>query len=328
VALKPAAVLVLLFALTVVAAVVCAAVGAVRYAPATVAAALFHPDSDAGYVLWSLRFPRIASAALVGAALGLAGTLLQSCLRNSLADPYLTGGSGGAALAIALAIAAGIDATAYAPLAFAAALGATSIAATLARIGGRVSVERLILAGIAISSLCASLTTLVILFTPRASATLSILAWLGGSFVGHGWRDVGAATVYALLGLIVAATALPALNALRAGELRAAALGIDIERTRWIVVGAASLLTGAAVSISGIIGFVGLVIPHLARAAVGTDVRWTAAASVPLGATVVLCADALARGIAPPLELPVGILLSILGVPAFLAIAARRPALA
>ncbi len=291
-------------------------------------AALVHPSSDAGYVLWSLRFPRIASALLVGGALGLAGTLLQSCLRNSLADPYLTGGSGGAALAIALAIALGMAPSVYAPLAFVAALTATSIAATLARIGGRVSVERLILAGIAISSLCASLTTLVILFTPRASASLSILAWLGGSLVGHGWNDVAAATVYAVLGTVLAATALPALNALRAGELRAAALGINIERTRWVVVAAASLLTGAAVSVSGIIGFVGLVVPHVARAVVGTDVRWAACASVPLGAIVVLGADALARGLMPPLELPVGILLSILGVPAFLTIAARRPAVA
>lgn len=326
--MKPAAVVALLVAATALSALVATTVGAVSYSPAAIANAIAHSNSDAGYVLWSLRFPRIASALLVGGALGLAGTLLQSCLRNSLADPYLTGGSGGAALAIACAIAIGVATSVYAPLAFVAALAATSIAATLARIGGRVSVERLILAGIAISSLCASLTTLVILFTPRASASLSILAWLGGSLVGHGWNDVAAATVYALLGTVLAATALPALNALRAGELRAAALGINIERTRWIVIAAASLLTGAAVSVSGIIGFVGLVVPHVARAVVGTDVRWTACASVPLGAIVVLGADALARGLMPPLELPVGILLSILGVPAFLAIAARRPALA
>jgi iron complex transport system permease protein len=326
--MKPAAVVALLVAAAVAAALIATNVGAVSYSPAAIANAVVHPGSDAGYVLWALRFPRIVSALLVGGCLGLAGTLLQSCLRNSLADPYLTGGSGGAALAIAIAIAIGAATSIYAPLAFVAALTATSISATLARIGGRVSVERLILAGIAISSLCGSLTTLVILFAPRASASLSILAWLGGSLVGHGWRDVAAAAVYAALGTLLAATALPALNALRAGELRAAALGIDIERTRWIVVAAASLLTGAAVSVSGIIGFVGLVVPHIARAAVGTDVRWTAAASIPLGAIVVLGADALARGLVPPLELPVGILLSILGVPAFLAIAARRPALA
>ena len=326
--MKPLTVVTLLIAVTALVALLGSVVGAVAYPPGAVFAALVHPSSDAGYVLWSLRFPRVASALLVGGALGLAGTLLQSCLRNSLADPYLTGGSAGAALAIALAIAGGLTPTAYAPLAFVAALAATSIAATLARFGGRVSVERLILAGIAISSLCASLTTLVILFAPRASAALSILAWLGGSLVGHGWRDVAAATVYALLGGVVAASALPALNALRTGEVRAAALGIDIERTRWVVVAAASLLTGAAVSVSGIIGFVGLVVPHVARAAVGTDVRWAAAASIPIGAMVVLAADALARGLAPPLELPVGILLSVLGVPAFLAIALRRPAIA
>lgn len=326
--MKPSIVIALLTAAVLVAGLVCATVGAVRYSPDVVFSALLHPGSDAGYVLWSLRFPRIVSAMLVGASLGLAGALLQSCLRNGLADPYLTGGSGGASFAIALAIAAGIGSIVYAPIAFVAALCATLLGATLARAGGRVSVERLILAGIAISSLCGSLTTLVILFSPRASAALTILAWLGGSLVGHGWHDIAAASLYALAGLAVAGVALPGLNALRTGELRAKALGVDVERTRWIVVAAASLLVGAAVSISGIIGFVGLVMPHVARALVGTDVRWTAAASMPLGALAVTVADAVARGIAPPLELPVGILLSVLGVPAFLAIAMRRPVFA
>ena len=175
---------------------------------------------------------------------------------------------------------------------------------------------------------CASLTTLVILFTPSSSASLSILAWLGGSLAGHGWRDVASAALYAVVGAAVATAALPALNALRTGELRALAVGVDVERTRWVVIAAASLLTAAAVSISGMIGFVGLIIPHVARAFLGSDVRWSTAASIPLGAIVVLVADAVARGIAPPLELPVGILLSLFGVPAFLAIAARRRSIA
>jgi iron complex transport system permease protein len=328
VALRPGLAVGSLLAFTVILAVLCSAVGAIRYPIAAVAYALGHPASDAGYVLWALRFPRIASAMLVGGALGLAGALLQSSLRNGLADPYLTGASGGAGLAIALAIACGVGSAVFAPIAFVAALGATLLAATLARIAGRVSVERLILAGIAISSLCGSLTTLVILFAPRASAALSILAWLGGSLSGHGWNDLFPATLYAAGGAVLAAVALPSLNAMRTGELRAAALGVDIERTRWLVVAAASLLTGAAVSVSGIIGFVGLVVPHVARALVGTDVRWSVAASIPLGASAVLLADAVARGIAPPLELPVGILLSVLGVPAFLLIVTRRPSVA
>lgn len=326
--MRPGAVVVLLASATLVLAFGSTLIGAVAYPPGVVAFALAHPASDAGYVLWALRLPRIASALVVGGALGLAGALLQSSLRNALADPYLTGASGGAALAISLAIAAGVGPSVYAPLAFLTALVATLASALLARIGGRVSVERLILAGIAISTLCGSLTTLVILFAPRASAALSILAWLGGSLAGHGWSDVGAATLYAALGVVVAASALPGLNALRTGELRASALGVDVERTRWTVVAAASLLTGAAVSISGVIGFVGLVVPHVARALVGTDVRWSAVASIPLGAIALLVADALARGIAPPLELPVGILFAVFGVPAFLTIAVRRPSLA
>jgi iron complex transport system permease protein len=326
--MRPGVAIALLAVAVVVVAVACAGVGAVRYSAATILGALAHPSSEAGYVLWSLRFPRIASALLVGGALGVAGALLQAALRNGLADPYLTGASGGASLAIALAIAAGLGSALYAPLAFVAALVATVVAAALARLGGRVSVERLILAGIAISSLCGSLTTLVILFAPRAGAALSILGWLGGSLVGHGWADLAAATGYAAVGVLLAGAALPSLNALRTGELRASALGVDVERTRWVVVAAASLLTGAAVSVSGVVGFIGLVVPHVARALVGTDVRWTALASAPLGAIAVLVTDAVARGIAPPLELPVGILLAVLGVPAFLLIVARRPAIA
>lgn len=324
-ALNRRAQLAFLLAAVALVALVCATIGAVAYPAQTVLGALAHPASDAGYVLWSLRFPRIAGAGIVGAALGVAGTLLQASLRNPLADPYLTGGSGAAGLAIALAITAGIAPALFAPIAFVAALGATVLTASLARAGRRLSVDRLILAGIAISSLCGSLTTLVILFTPRRGASLTILAWLGGSLTGHGWNDIGAAFIYFGLGCGCALVALPALNALRTGDVRAAALGVDIERTRWIALGAASLLTAAAVSISGIIGFVGLVVPHVARAIVGSDVRWTAAASAPLGASALLIADALARGIAPPLDLPVGILLSLFGVPAFLAIAMRRP---
>lgn len=321
------AVLVALLVALGIAVVVGASWGAVPYPPATIVSALFHPhaENDAGIVLWSLRFPRIAIAALVGAALAIGGTLMQDLLGNPLVDPYLTGASAGAAFAIAVAIAIGMPAPAYSAVALCASLATTLLVAALARTGSGLSVERLIVAGIALSTLFAGLTTLIILWSPSAAVALNILAWLGGSLAGHGWHDLGWAALYALGGLVFALTAIPALNAMRLGARRAQALGVDLDRTRWLVIIAICLLTSAAVSVSGIIGFVGLLVPHIVRAAIGHDVRWSVATSIPVGATVLILADTVARSAAPPSEIPLGILLSLLGVPAFLYLAAKRP---
>lgn len=300
--------------------------GSVGYSPATVIDTVLHPHApgDASIVLWSLRFPRIAIAALVGGALAVAGTLMQDLLGNPLVDPYLTGASAGAAFAIALAIAGGVPAAAYSAVALGASLGTTLLVAALSRTGTGLSVERMIVAGIALSSLFAGLTTLVILWTPSSPVSLNILAWLGGSLAGHGWSDLRWAVLYASVGLVLALAAIPALNAMRLGVRRAQALGIDLDRTRWLVVIATCLLTSAAVSVSGIIGFIGLIVPHIVRAAIGHDVRWNVVAAVPTGAAILIFADAVARSVAPPTEIPLGILLSLLGVPAFLYLAARR----
>jgi iron complex transport system permease protein len=319
--------LAILCAALLAAAVTGIADGSVGFAPRAVLAALLHPHAgdQLGAIVWTLRLPRVAIGALVGAALALAGTLLQGMLRNPLVDPYLTGGSAGAAFAIALAISLGAPPGLYGGLAFAAALGTTVAVATLARSGRGISPERLILAGIAISSLFAGLTTLVIMLVPSPTATLNVLAWLGGSLSGHGWPDLAWAGAYAVLGALAGAASVPALNALRLGEARAVSLGVDLERTRWLVLIAASLLTAAAVSVSGVIGFVGLIVPHIVRAVCGPDLRWTLPASIPAGAAIVVLADTVARTAAPQYgELPIGVLLSVLGVPAFLYLAFRR----
>jgi iron complex transport system permease protein len=323
---RPAVIAVMMLALCA-AIVVGASWGTIPFSPATIVSALFHPhaQNDATTVLWSLRLPRVAIAALVGAALAVAGLLMQDLLGNPLIDPYLTGTSAGAALAIAVAIAFGAPPGLYSAIALGASMATTLLVAALARSGTGLSVERMIVAGIALSSLFAGLTTLVILWSPSASVSLSILAWLGGSLAGHGWRDLGWAALYALCGFALALTTIPALNALRLGTRRAQALGVDLDRTRWIVVLATCLLTSAAVSVSGVIGFVGLMVPHIVRGAIGHDVRWTIAAALPVGATVLILADAFARSATPPTEIPLGILLSLLGVPAFLYLASRRP---
>jgi iron complex transport system permease protein len=303
-----------------------ASVGAVPFAFSIVFAQLVHPDvsTQAGRILWDIRIPRVAIAALVGAALGMAGTLLQTMLRNPLVDPYLTGTSAGAACAIAIGIAAGVTASLLPLLAFGAALATAFLVAALARTGAGLSHERLILAGISLSALFAGIVTLVILLSPRASTSLSILAWLGGSLAGRGWADARTGALYAGVGAVLALALAPALNGLRFGEARARALGIDVDRAGWGVLAAASLLTAAAVSISGVVGFVGLIVPHVSRRLVGDDARYTLLTSTLIGAMLVVLADAVARSIAPPLDLPVGVLLSMFGVPIFLFLAFRR----
>lgn len=302
------------------------AAGAVTIPLPAILAGLVHPHAtgDVAAIIWALRLPRVLIATLVGAALAVSGSLLQGMLRNGLVDPYLTGGSAGAAFTIAAAIALGAPPPLFAGLAFVAALATTLFVATLARRGRGVSPERLILAGIAVSSLFAGLTTLIIMLAPSAAVSLNILAWLGGSLVGHGWNDLGWAAFYATLGMVLAGAVVPALNAIRLGDTRAVALGVDMERTRWLTLVASSLLVAAAVSVSGVIGFVGLIVPHLVRAICGADTRWTVPVSIPAGSAIVVLADTLARTAAPPIELPIGVLLSLLGVPAFLFIAFRR----
>jgi iron complex transport system permease protein len=303
-----------------------ASVGAVPFAFSIVFAQLVHPDvsTQAGRILWDIRIPRVAIAALVGAALGMAGTLLQTMLRNPLVDPYLTGTSAGAACAIAIGIAAGVTASLLPLLAFGAALATAFLVAALARTGAGLSHERLILAGISLSALFAGIVTLVILLSPRASTSLSILAWLGGSLAGRGWADARTGALYAGGGAALALALAPALNGLRFGEARARALGVDVDRAGWGILASASLLTAAAVSVSGVVGFVGLIVPHITRRIVGDDARYTLVASTLIGAMLVVLADAAARSIAPPLDLPVGVLLSMFGVPIFLFLAFRR----
>lgn len=305
-----------------------AGVGAVRYPPGDVVRAALHPfgASGADQVLWMLRFPRVLIAALVGAALSLAGALLQGMLRNPLVDPYLTGASAGAACAVAVALVFGLALPALPLVAFVAALATAAFVAALARTGSGISAERLILAGVSLSALFAGVVTLVLVMAPPSSTSLGILAWLGGSLSGRGWPELSWAALYALVGVGAALALAPALNALRLGEERARALGVNVDRAHWGIVGSAALLTAAAVSVSGMVGFVGLIVPHVARRMVGSDARWMLPACALVGAILVMAADALSRALVPPIELPLGVLLSLLGVPAFLYLAFHRRA--
>jgi iron complex transport system permease protein len=296
------------------------AVGGSAIAPGPFVDALLHPGShtDAATIVWSLRMPRIAIAATVGAALALAGTLMQALLRNPLIDPYITGVSSGAGAAIAIGVTLGVGIAAIPALGFAAGLATAVLVALLARRGSGLDGERLILAGVSISALMSALIALALTRLGHGNASEAIIAWLAGSLSGRGWAELAAAAPYALGGALLGCATIPALNVVRVGERRAATLGVDVVRLQWIVLAAAALLTAAAVALAGLLGFVGLIVPHLARRLAGADLRAGVPAAVVLGAALVIVADALSRALFAPLEIPLGVLLAFVGVPAFL----------
>ncbi len=282
--------------------------------------ALFHPRTpgDLNAIVWGLRFPRICIAAVVGASLAIAGAMLQGMLRNPLVDPYLTGVSAGAAAAIALAIAAGIAAPIVPGLGFAAGLATAVLVAALARRGAGIDANRLILAGVSLSALFSAIVALVLTRLAQGGYAQAILAWLAGSLAGHGWRDLIFAAPYTAAGLILAVLSVPALNVLRLGDQRARTLGVHVDRAQWMILTSASLLTASAVSLSGIVGFIGLIVPHIVRRIVGSDTRFLIVGSTIAGSGFMALADAASRSLFAPIEIPIGVLLAFIGVPTFL----------
>jgi iron complex transport system permease protein len=296
------------------------AVGGTPLAPDAVIAALAHPraHTDATTIIWSLRLPRVVIAAIVGATLALAGALMQALLRNPLVDPYLTGVSAGAGAAIAIGVTLGVAIGAVPALGFGAGLATAMLVAVLARRGSGLDGERLILAGVSISALMSAFIALALTRLAPGGASNAIIAWLAGSLAGRGWPDVLASLPYAGIGVLGALAMVPSLNVLRLGERRAAALGLDLARVQWVVLASAALLTAAAVTLAGLVGFVGLIVPHIARRAGGPDLRFALPLASLFGAAFVVVADALGRSLIAPLEIPLGVLLAFIGVPAFL----------
>jgi len=266
-----------------------------------------------------LRLPRVALAALVGAALGASGAALQGVLRNALAEPYLLGVSGGAAVGAVTAVAAGVSAPALVPLAaFTGAVTAAGLVLAVARAGGSASdVRLLVMAGVVVGAF-ANAVVMVALADAPPDRVRGALWWMMGSVSGAGWRQVGWLAAYGA----VATTALVVwardLDALALGEEPAAALGVDVERAVWRVFLAASLLAAASVAAAGLVGFVGLVVPHLARAAGARAHRALVPAAALGGAALVVAADLAARTVRAPFELPLGAVTALVGVPFFL----------
>jgi iron complex transport system permease protein len=282
----------------------------------------------AAAIVWQIRLPRVVMGTLAGAGLAIAGAAWQGVLRNPLADPYLVGASAGAAVGAAAALLFGVGggaSVALPLLAFGGSLAAVGVVYRLAAEPGRpLAVERLLLAGVAVSSLLSAVLSLLMLV--RQEAFTQLYLWLIGGLAGRGWEHVALLASYGGLAVAGLAWWVPRLNLLQLGEQTARSLGVDHRRDPQILVGLAALLTAAVVSVCGMIGFLGLVVPHLARLLAGPDMRRALPVAALLGAILLTLGDLAARTLWAPVEIPVGVLTALLGAPFFLYLLGRRDA--
>ena len=287
-----------------------------------ISAILLHGDSADHVLIWDLRMPRVVAALLVGSCLGGAGCLLQSATRNPLGDPQLFGLGGGAAIVQALAMAGLLRMGAWGLVVLsvvASLVGAGAIALFASRQG--MSPARLALIGISLSALAAAAAT-GILAEARVFSQQS-LNFVGGSFVNRGWRDLLPALPFFGIGLVLALPVVGKLNALALGDRLSANLGAEPIRTRAVAIASSGILGGAAVAVAGLVGFIGLMVPHLARLLVGHDIRTVFIVSIPLGAVITLYADQVARLAFVPSEIPVGLVTALVGAPLMIYVARR-----
>ncbi|MEX2384411.1 MAG: iron ABC transporter permease [Thermoanaerobaculia bacterium] len=283
-------------------------------------------EGEAGRIarmLASLRFPRVLLAALVGGCLALAGAALQALLKNPLADPFLLGTSGGAATGAACAALLGASPLVSPAAAFLGAAAASVGVAALAR-RGRLDLQRLLLAGLIANAFFSALL-LAAFSVASGEAARTMLFWMMGSLADSTPGKVAALAPYALAGAAVLTAMAARLNLFSVGEENAAALGVATEPTKRIVFLAASLLTGAAVAFAGVIGFVGLLVPHAVRAVAGNDQRTLLPLSALAGAALLVAADAVSRAALAPAELPIGAITAALGAPLFAWLLLRTP---
>jgi ABC-type transport system, permease protein len=275
--------------------------------------------------IWELRMPRALLAAVAGAALAICGAVLQSLLRNGLADPYLLGISSGASAGAVVVVLTASTAASFvmASGALVGALAAFSLVLLLAWAAGNGN-HNIILAGVAITQLFSALTSFLIMFSADANTTRGVLFWMLGSLASSSWQTVALSAAIFAVSFVVLFCHSTALDAFTFGADSAASLGINVKRVRMVVIGVASLLAATIVSSSGAIGFVGLVLPHAARLMVGTGHRRVLPVSAALGAILLVWVDALGRTVAVPVEIPVGVITALVGVPLFIALLIKQ----
>jgi len=275
-------------------------------------------------IVWNLRLPRTLLAAVCGAGLAVCGAVMQSLLRNPLADPFVlgvsSGASTGAVVVVVLGVGGGVMSVSGG--AFLGAIVSFLLVLLLSHtLGG--TTDRVVLAGVAAMQLFSALTSFVVMTAADAETTRGVLFWLLGSLSGAGWTDVGLCLTVLVAVLLICAVYAPALDAFAFGQDAAASLGVRVARTRIVLLCATALLTAALVAAAGAIGFVGLVLPHAARALTGPGHTRLLPATALSGAVFLVWVDTLARTVLDPQEVPVGVVTSLIGVPAFVAVLYR-----
>ena len=312
------------------------ALGSVRLSPSVVANVILHrigvrsdaPSRAADTIVWVVRLPRVLLAAFVGAGLAMVGAALQATVRNPIADPFLLGISSGASVGAVIVITAGVLGSlgvyALSAAAFVGAIAAAGAVLLLSTGRRGMSPLRIVLAGTAMTYACSAITSFLIFRSRRAEAAQTMLFWLLGSLSGASWAKlVPSAVVVAVGGAVLWAHGRH-LNALLSGDATAASLGVDVTRFRRSVVIVTALMTATVVAVSGAIGFVGLLLPHVGRFLVGSDHRRLLPVCALLGATYLVIVDLGARMLAAPEEIPVGIITAGVGAPFFLWLLARH----
>lgn len=271
-------------------------------------------------IVWQVRMPRVCMSVIVGAALAVVGACFQGVFENPLADPYVLGVSSGAALFATFAMLSGLSLSflglgTVGVFAFAGALITVFVVYGVAKIGGKISVTNMLLIGTAISTMLSSIISLLMIF--HHDQITKVYLWTMGSFSSANWKNVLFVLIFAVIGISVIIMFAGKLNIMMMGEEDAKCLGVDTKKIRLLLVIIASMIVAACVSVSGIIGFVGLIIPHSIRVIGGSDNKKVLPYSVLIGAIFMSLCDTLARTVAAPTEIPVGVITAICGAPYF-----------
>ena len=310
------------------AAVLSIGLGSTWISPRAVLDGLVKNAGTTGIIVRDVRLPRVLLAGVVGGALAVSGVVFQALLRNALADPFILGISGGAGLGAVLAVAVGGQITVAGlsgmpVFAFAGAVCAIGLVYVLARSGGTINLHTMLLAGVVTNAICSS-AIMAMTVTLSYDQFHSVIFWLMGHLSTTRMADVFHLALYVAAGLVVLLAVARDLNQVSLGESQAAILGTNVEWTKRLAFLGASLITGGAVAASGLVGFVGLIVPHAMRLIVGPDHRLLIPASLLGGAAFLMVADAVARTVIAPTELPVGVITALIGGPAFLVLLVRR----
>ncbi|AHB48194.1 ABC transporter permease [Hyphomicrobium nitrativorans NL23] len=316
-----------LLAFVLVAIAIGACAGHTWVTPASVLRAIAGETSIESALLFEWRLPRVVAAALVGALLGLGGAVFQGVFRNPLAEPYLLGSAGGAALGatIALLVPLAVSQAFSLPiLAFIGAWGATLLVIGVSRAAGALDVPTLLLSGVAVSAVLGALRSFLMLALSDETVSLQVvLSWVLGGMQTPTWIGVGGLAVVTAIALAACLALASGLDKLGLGETMATAFGMDVSRFVALAVLVGSATVAASVTVGGLVGFVGLAAPHIARWRLGPLHRSVIPASAAIGAGIVALADAIARSALPPAEIPLGLVTAVAGGPFFLFLLAR-----